>query len=576
LYELLTLEPAFPQAKSRAVKPDSTTPIRDVKSWNPHVPRDLRTITMKACSLEPSDRYQTAAALEEDLRRFLDDRPILARRISSLESLWRWSRRNPLLASLTTLVLGLLASMVVMLSVWNQQATDDLRRIQTENRRAEQNLLEKTSALQLAQQEQTRAEKNLQLAVDAFDAVIQNISARGAESWNWSEVDDEDLLEFPEASLTGADVVLLETLLKFFDRFSAENSQQLLEQTAFARRRVGDLQKHLGRYVDAEASYQQAANAYRELGNQEPGKTTWIIAQAEVLLEQQWLASQRRELARALKYYEQARTLIEGNSVTRNSLEGRFALAKVLSTFASFSPRQIRDLRLRPPVESVRKQGTVNQEAIQLLTGLSQEHPEVVAYRVTLARALKNDMRLASGLQDPDRAESALQEAVKIMDGLIQQYPDVPTYQFELAEILCTNLAPRPRDQGRFLRAKGLAEELVRDHPQNHKYKSLLASVLSRMALMQWHSNRFESGERTLNEVIEMQQALAEDVPEMVAYQVQYLQSLRMLAGWQKSQKRFDESKQTLGTAVKAAEKFAEQGKSRNPIKELLQNLRTE
>src|SRR5262249_2604107 len=57
---------------------------------------------------EPSHRYQTAGELGEDLQRFLDDRPIRARRASLGERAWRWGRRNPSLAGLTAVAAALL------------------------------------------------------------------------------------------------------------------------------------------------------------------------------------------------------------------------------------------------------------------------------------------------------------------------------------------------------------------------------------------------------------------------------------------------------------------------------------
>lgn len=66
----------------------------------PGIPRDLEVICMKCLSKEPAHRYPTAVALAEDLRRFLQDQPVLARRITSTERMWRWCQRNPLAASL--------------------------------------------------------------------------------------------------------------------------------------------------------------------------------------------------------------------------------------------------------------------------------------------------------------------------------------------------------------------------------------------------------------------------------------------------------------------------------------------
>src|SRR5262249_57479596 len=61
---------------------------------------DLETVVLKAIARDPAHRYQPPAEMAEDLKRFVEDRPVRARRISEGERLWRWCRRNPLPASL--------------------------------------------------------------------------------------------------------------------------------------------------------------------------------------------------------------------------------------------------------------------------------------------------------------------------------------------------------------------------------------------------------------------------------------------------------------------------------------------
>jgi WD40 repeat protein len=75
----------------------------------PALSRDLETIVHKAIEKNPNDRYQTAAMMAEDLRCFLDDKPISARRVGSTERLARWARRNPWFAGLCVAVMVLLA-----------------------------------------------------------------------------------------------------------------------------------------------------------------------------------------------------------------------------------------------------------------------------------------------------------------------------------------------------------------------------------------------------------------------------------------------------------------------------------
>ena len=101
LYELLTLQPAFStgdrsQLATQILYEEPPRP----RSLQANIPRDLETIILKSMAKQPADRYPTAALLAEDLRLYLEDRPIHWRRIGPAERLWRWCRRNPLIASL--------------------------------------------------------------------------------------------------------------------------------------------------------------------------------------------------------------------------------------------------------------------------------------------------------------------------------------------------------------------------------------------------------------------------------------------------------------------------------------------
>ncbi len=75
---------------------------------------DLATIAMKCLEKEPSRRYPSASALSDDLDRWLQREPIQARSINSGERFWRWCRRNPKLAALSSAVLLLLVAVATL------------------------------------------------------------------------------------------------------------------------------------------------------------------------------------------------------------------------------------------------------------------------------------------------------------------------------------------------------------------------------------------------------------------------------------------------------------------------------
>jgi serine/threonine protein kinase/WD40 repeat protein/tetratricopeptide (TPR) repeat protein len=115
LYELLCLRPAF-QAPTRAklVEQVLTASPPKPRSVNPAIPRDLETIVLKAIARDPAARYQNAGELADDLRRYLEDRSILARRATPLEQAVRWCRRNPAVATLAGSLLAVLAIVAVV------------------------------------------------------------------------------------------------------------------------------------------------------------------------------------------------------------------------------------------------------------------------------------------------------------------------------------------------------------------------------------------------------------------------------------------------------------------------------
>src|SRR5205807_3336350 len=95
LYELLALEPAFSghdrQELLRQIAFEEPKPPRRL---NRAIPIGLETILLKAMAKEPSGRYATAQEMADDLRRFLADEPVLARRPTFLQKAAKWSRRH--------------------------------------------------------------------------------------------------------------------------------------------------------------------------------------------------------------------------------------------------------------------------------------------------------------------------------------------------------------------------------------------------------------------------------------------------------------------------------------------------
>jgi WD40 repeat protein/serine/threonine protein kinase len=105
LYELLTGEQPFRGSKVAIVHQVIHDDPRPPRSLNPSLSRDLETICLKAMSKSRASRYATTADLAADLRRWLNDEPILARRPTIVEQFRRWVRRQPAVAASVGIVL---------------------------------------------------------------------------------------------------------------------------------------------------------------------------------------------------------------------------------------------------------------------------------------------------------------------------------------------------------------------------------------------------------------------------------------------------------------------------------------
>jgi serine/threonine protein kinase/tetratricopeptide (TPR) repeat protein len=100
LFDLLAGRPPFLGEHALAVVSQAVqTPAPPLRSLVPSIDRDLETICARCLDRDPAARYASADALADDLERWILGDPILARRISPPAKVWRWSRRNPILAS---------------------------------------------------------------------------------------------------------------------------------------------------------------------------------------------------------------------------------------------------------------------------------------------------------------------------------------------------------------------------------------------------------------------------------------------------------------------------------------------
>jgi serine/threonine protein kinase/tetratricopeptide (TPR) repeat protein len=117
LFDLLTGQPPFTGEHAlNTIQQATQKPAPKLRTLAPFLDRDLETMCAKCLERDPRARYRSAGELGDDLERWLHGRSIVARPVSPPVHLWRWVRRNPLIAQMTVLLLTMATAVGVLVS----------------------------------------------------------------------------------------------------------------------------------------------------------------------------------------------------------------------------------------------------------------------------------------------------------------------------------------------------------------------------------------------------------------------------------------------------------------------------
>jgi serine/threonine protein kinase/tetratricopeptide (TPR) repeat protein len=233
LYELLTLEPAMTgHTREELLREIAYEDPRPLRRLNRAVPAELETIILKALAKSPEERYATAKELADDLRRFLEDKPIRAKRPSLRQRVAKWARRH----KPVVVTAALSAAVLVMMTVAALVA--GYIYVSAEKDKKQEALEEKQQALQLA-------EANLQLAWEAVDEIYEQYAGKFSSLPQLQHLRRE----------------LLEKALGFYQKISKQKRSadpEIRMRIGRAYRQIGAIQVTLGQPRRGTAAYLQA------------------------------------------------------------------------------------------------------------------------------------------------------------------------------------------------------------------------------------------------------------------------------------------------------------------------------
>jgi len=352
LYEMLSGHPPFPdttpqhliQLIQQGVGDGSTGRRADAYSVRPPplrtidatIPVDLETIVLKAAAPDPAHRYQTADALADDLRRFLDDRPILARRVTLLQQFWRWCRRNHALAGLTAAAAGLLVITTIVSAIAYFHTSAANKETSRANARMRIALAEEKIQRQHAEKTSAAALEALNRIYDRFAPgriiVTPKLPTDNSNSEKTDGTEDaEPAINLPPQPFLSPEAVpMLEELLGFYEQLAQEGKDypNLQSQAAEANQRIGDIRQRLGHFDQAIAAYRKAIDMFTQLPEELPSESSRIkLARTYNELSRVLTALQKVDEAREAQDQALA-TLTETPKELANRPEHRYELAR--------------------------------------------------------------------------------------------------------------------------------------------------------------------------------------------------------------------------------------------------------
>lgn len=546
LYELLAKRLPFEGNSSvdtlqMIIQDDPILPSKICKN----VSRDLETICLKCLSKSISARYPTSKQLSEDLERFLDHRPVLARRSSLLERIGQRVRRHPqvaaLLFAMTFVCLGATSIFVWQqhrLALLHEQATEKEESETRQRQRAQQAEAAYQTSLQKARQlvgQWTQLGLKLDNEPGMDDVrrkAFEDAVAYYEEFLQHNTIDPTIRLEAAQASMRAAVIhtelglwAKAEYGLKRSDAWLSELAQD--DNTKWLRSdcliQLAHAQRRLERWKESENSYKDAIAIIHELLKRQPTRTDYLLRVANAKVNIAVVYKVQSRLEECLATYIDAFSNCLAATTIRAGISDRFP---VPASSESTAEAQVADRvqvsqKLRANLEKLDPNLVKSIAAQNFLA-------EMALCLDDLGLLLRQLYMLAS-------AESCIREAIDLRKLTIDRAPENRRIEQYLARSE-THLAALLTESGRYAQALALFEEadvrytkLCKDFPTRHDYQNECAQNLVQFAKCEYARNSFSTAVEIAKRSVSIQEQLVASKPEIEYLKTQLTQALLIL-----------------------------------------------
>jgi serine/threonine protein kinase/tetratricopeptide (TPR) repeat protein len=458
---------------------------------------ELDWIVMKALEKDRTRRYESPSALAADVRRHLEDEPVLACQPSVSYRMRKFVRRHrgPVLAGLLFLLLLLLGIVGTTIG-----------------------LLRALTAEQKVIQESARKDEALRRNQKALKAlthdVVQSLLGRQVE------VTDEDL-------------TFLKHVQALHEEFAAASgdSPEGRESQAQACLCLGLIHHHLGHVKDAELAWREGVRLFEALAAESPDRTDFLQGLAFCHKNLGGLLRGDGRLAEAESEHRTALALL-----ARRGTDHRGELGLGHNNLGNV----LVDMGRRKEAEQSYR------DAVTLLTPLVDGSPGRLVFRYELAQSHYSLGNLLSEMKRPKEAEQSYRQALVLQKQLAESFPTRPDFRRDLA--YCHNsLANLYRSTDRpkkaeesFREALKLQRQLAADFTARPGFRQDLALIDYNLGGLLHATGRVDEAEAAFREALALRQQLVQDSPDRLGFRLDLARShcsLGVLLGGERRRK---------------------------------------